>query len=153
MGRIVHKKGLDILLKFSENFSFSFEIHIAGKGSMKKKLEQKHSSKNIKFLEYIYDKSKFFETIDVLVVPSRIESFGIVILEALSYNIPVILSDIDSFKEVFLGINGVSFFSTTKDLEKKLDEIKYLKKIDSNIYKKFSVENFLKKIEDIYKKR
>ena len=38
------------------------------------------------------DKSKFFNSIDVLVHPAKLEAFGMVITEALSFGVPVLCS-------------------------------------------------------------
>ena len=43
-------------------------------------------------LGYVEDKPKFFESIDVLIHPAKLEAFGMVVTEALSFGIPVLCS-------------------------------------------------------------
>ena len=50
-------------------------------------------------------RSKFFATIDLLLMPSRYESFGLVAYEANYCNIPVIHSGQDGLKDVKFGYN------------------------------------------------
>jgi UDP-glucose:(heptosyl)LPS alpha-1,3-glucosyltransferase len=48
--------------------------------------------KDYDLLGYVDDKPKFFESIDVLVHPAKLEAFGMVITEALSFGVPVLCS-------------------------------------------------------------
>jgi glycosyltransferase involved in cell wall biosynthesis len=66
--------------------------------------------------------------IDVFVFPSRSEGFGLALVEAANLEIPIICSDIPTFREIFRE-NEVTFFQLDDidDLNNKilmLDEIK-----------------------------
>lgn len=50
------------------------------------------NEKNYELLGYVDDKPKFFKSIDVLVHPAKLEAFGMVITEALSFGVPVLCS-------------------------------------------------------------
>ena len=97
--------------------------------------------------------SILYENARIYVFPSLDEGFGIPILEALSFSIPVICSDIDVFKEV--GGEYVEYFKVGNfiSLSKKITSIlksKNFKQKNNIIHlNKFSRKNFIKGFEEI----
>ena len=87
------------------------------------------------------------------VFPSLDEGFGIPILEALSFSLPVICSDIDIFKEV--GGGCVEYFkagdsiSLSKKIISVLDSDKLRQNDNTEHINKFSRKNFIKGFERI----
>jgi len=63
-------------------------------GPQKEEVQSLFSSDEVDYelLGYVNDKPKFFESIDVLVHPAKLEAFGMVITEALSFGVPVLCS-------------------------------------------------------------
>jgi len=57
-------------------------------------------TKNVIFTGYIKDVFSEFEDKDVLVLPSRIEPFGRVLVEAMAYGLPVVASAVDGIPEI-----------------------------------------------------
>ena len=94
-----------------------------------------------------------YKNASIYVFPSLDEGFGIPVLEALSFSIPVICSDIDVFREI--GGNYVEYFKVgdSISLYKKITSI--LKSVNSkqknNLthLNKFSRKNFIKGFEEI----
>ena len=98
----------------------------------------------------------YFKNAFIYAFPSSNEGFGIPIIEAFSYSLPIVCSDITVFKEI--GNEAVSFFEVKNflSLSKKIQEL-----IDSKIYRtelinkgnnqlmKFSRKNFIRGFEDI----
>lgn len=108
LGRFANDKGGDIMLEKFGNlpskYQSQIQIFMAGDGPDKKQYEniiEKHKiQKNIDFLGWVHDKDDFFSKIDALILPSRYESFGVVILEALARGIPVFANNIGGPKEI-----------------------------------------------------
>ena len=97
--------------------------------------------------------SVLYKNARIYVFPSLDEGFGIPILEALSFSLPVICSDIDIFKEV--GGEYVEYFKVgdSISLSKKINLILKSKNLKqkNNIkhIDKFSRKNFIKGFEEI----
>jgi glycosyltransferase involved in cell wall biosynthesis len=97
--------------------------------------------------------SILYKNARIYVFPSLDEGFGIPVLEAMSFSIPVICSDIDVFKEI--GDDYVEYFKVgdSISLSKKITSIlksKNLKqKNNINHLNKFSRKNFIKGFEEI----
>jgi glycosyltransferase involved in cell wall biosynthesis len=97
--------------------------------------------------------SVLYKNARIYVFPSLDEGFGIPILEALSFSVPVICSDIDVFKEV--GGDCVEYFKLRDpiSLSKKITSILKPKNLKqkNNIkhLNKFSRKNFIKGFEEI----
>ncbi len=97
--------------------------------------------------------SILYKNARIYVFPSLDEGFGIPVLEALSFSIPVICSDIDVFKEV--GGEYVEYFKVGDfiSLSKKITSIlksKNLKQKNNIMHlNKFSRKNFIKGFEEI----
>jgi L-malate glycosyltransferase len=60
---------------------------------------------NFLWLDWLDDTRPFFAAIDVFVSPSRSESFGLAILEAMASGVAVVAAETDGAKQL-LGING-----------------------------------------------
>lgn len=85
VGRVSKEKGLDDLCKLQDKFT----IEIVGDGPYRKELEQRYP--NVKFLGYKTgsELADCYVRADVFAFPSRSDTFGIVIIEALSLGTPV----------------------------------------------------------------
>ena len=97
--------------------------------------------------------SLLYKNARIYVFPSLDEGFGIPILEALSFSLPVICSDIDIFKEV--GGDCVEFFKAGDSicLSKKIISVlgsdKHRQNDNTKHIDKFSRKNFIKGFEEI----
>ena len=95
-------------------------------------------------LIYCYRNSK------ALVFPSHVEGFGLPIIEAQHYNLPVFVSDIPIHKEV--GGDSVTYFDIkdTADLKNKISEVesghRLLKKMRGSRWKHFTWKNSAEKL-------
>ena len=97
--------------------------------------------------------SLLYKNARIYVFPSLDEGFGIPILEALSFSLPVICSDIDVFKEI--GGDYVDCFkvgdsiSLSEKIISVLDSDKLRQNDNTKHINKFSRKNFIKGFEEI----
>ncbi len=121
MGRLSPEKGFSVALEaFSllsnEQPTLDFSVVIAGDGAEKTHLEQQVQlldlQQKVTFVGWINNKAEYFHSIDVIVVPSLHESFGLIVLEAFRYSKAVIASRIEGPSEIITDhINGLLFES------------------------------------------
>ncbi len=90
LSRLEHIKGLDILmraLKLLKDNAFPFSAVIAGEGQEKKNLQNLCIELGIEayvdFIGWVDDKQAYWKDIDIFCFPSRHESFGIALIEAI----------------------------------------------------------------------
>lgn len=83
------------------------------------------NEKNYELLGYVDDKPKFFELIDILVHPAKLEAFGMVITEALSFGVPVLCSSECGAAEV-VGLNSGNVLSEECDSEEWASSASYI---------------------------
>ena len=164
VGRLDKQKGCDILIKSIPYINIqNYKIVIAGDGFERKNLEKLTRNINIDnktiFLGYVKDIRKFYKAIDILVVPSRFESFGISAVEAQALKIPVIASNTDGLNEVVFDKKTGLFFEmeNEKDLAEKIRLVYTDNKLKENLIKngficikKYSIIDYLINLKDTY---
>ena len=163
VGQLLKRKGIYVLLKAIENLKVPYSLKIAGTGPELNNLKNKiGNNPAIQVLGKINHEEivSLYEEANVTVVPSVWkEPFGMVILESLSCSTPVIASNIGGMPEiVFNEFNGLLFKpGSSKELTSLLEKLF----IDKNLYsklqrnsfdslKRFTLENQIKKIVDLY---
>jgi glycosyltransferase involved in cell wall biosynthesis len=109
IGRLIPLKGVALIphvIKGLINNHVPVECLIAGEGSERASIEKIASSLGIlhaiKFLGCIQNVSSFYETIDILLVPSIREPLGLVAQEAALAGCPVVASCVDGLPEVVI---------------------------------------------------
>ena len=130
LGRFVEEKGFDLLIKAFNNLKQNeFRLVIAGDADHEipysrhlKKLANIH---NVVLTGFVKGEElqQLFNHARLFVLPSFHEGLPISLLEAMSYRIPVLVSDIPANKQVLLP--DYRYFTTgdTKSLESGLNEI------------------------------
>lgn len=164
------KKGQDVLINAIKIVKDKYPIvrcYFAGgyeekdKSDMdmlKRLIDENGLAKNIFFLGSIDNVPKFLENMDLFVLPSRQEGFGLVVVEAMAAKIPVIASDIDGPKEI-IGDNkyGTLFKSENHiDLANKIimniENHKDVYDVYSYAKKNFSINSMIDKLLEVYRK-
>lgn len=162
-GRLSKEKGHMYLIKLAailKEKGISFKIKIAGEGSQRKKLEKEIDKYGVKeqfeLIGFKKDLTDFYKDLDLFVLPSIWEGFGFVLLEAMSYSLPVIAFDTGSSSEIIQDeINGyiVTDYNVNTLTEKVITlyfnkDLRYKMGVEGfNILtNKFSVQNTLREV-------
>ena len=110
LGRLDEIKGFDVLLRAAAKLrdqGVDFRLRLAGDGPEMGALRQLSDHLNlgdrVEFVGWVCNPGDFLKTIDLFVVPSRYESFGLVVIEAMAAGVPVITSDIEGPCEILKG--------------------------------------------------
>ena len=163
------KKGQDILINAIEIVKKEYpniKCYFAGTYEQKDKedmiklknmIVNKKLEDNIMFLGNVKNIPKFLKKIDLFVLPSRQEGFGLVIIEAMAAKIPVISSNIEGPREIIKNNEYGLLFKKENynDLaEKILYSIKYPNKNLEYIYNYsknfFEINYMIKKLRGLY---
>lgn len=166
LGRLASEKSLDSILHavaILKDRNVDSEFYIGGVGREEERLKQIAKDlkieKSVKFLSWTSDKKKFFEEIDIFTLPSRYETFGIVLLEAMLYSTPIITSNSWGPDEVITqNVNGVKVDKNDNAklptliadaVEKMVKDEEFARMLAENAYKEF----FMKYTAEIVTKR
>lgn len=163
-GRLNPEKGCIHLINAIPKVKANVEVKIAGTGpeenALIRTINELKIGEKIAFLGYVENMHNFYSQIDVLVIPSEFEAFGLIAIEAQSMGIPVIAADIPGLNEVVLNnINGITFEKKNpNDLAKKIDELiqnqNLREQLINNGFKnatQFNIESYHKKLNQAYK--
>ena len=129
LGRMTPEKGFNTFCAAVANVSLKFElkVHIAGNGPEKEAgiNELRKNKINITDHGWIKDKDYFFENIQILVVPSISETFGIVILEAMQRGILVVSTPTDGAATILSHQRDgwISESHTARDLAECIEQV------------------------------
>ena len=127
---------------------------ILGRGKLKKHYiqiaEENNVISRIKFIDWVDEPSKYLNTADILVCPSRIEPLGNIIIEGWCHKIPVVASNIMGPKKLIKHkVNGMKF-----ELENIDELVKCLKELDSNnVLKRKMINNAYKDYQNHFSER
>ncbi len=158
-----HNKGLDILLSACSELPFDFILKIGGAGTYLdyyKELARKNNlERKAVFMEGIasLQKSSFYSDINLFVLPSRYETFGIVLVEAMASGIPVVATRCGGPDDIVNDKTGIlteiedSLMMRKAIIKIYSDFPKYnAEEIRDYVINKFGHEPFLKQINLIY---
>ncbi len=108
VSRLVHQKNLPLLLGAIKELKSQklpeFNLSIVGSGPLKTELQSLSADlgieKLVKWIGQLQDVVPFYRSLDVFVLPSDYEGFGLALLEAMSQGLPVIARRISAIQEV-----------------------------------------------------
>ncbi len=147
MGRLVYEKGIQHLIAAMPKILQGYhdaKLVICGKGGMLEELKQQVNSMGISekvyFAGYMQGKNvqKMYKAADVAVFPSTYEPFGIVALEAMLSENPVVVSDIGGLNEIVEHkVNGMkTYCGNPNSIADSILEVLYDHKLCADMAKK-----------------
>jgi glycosyltransferase involved in cell wall biosynthesis len=127
IARLTYQKNIEVLIKACASIpkNFNWHLSIVGIGNKRQLLESLSLklgvSERVHFHGTVIDTGIFLETLDVFVLPSRYEGFGLVLLEAMQAKKCIVASDAPAIPEV-LGYDYELLFKSNDylDLQKQL---------------------------------
>jgi len=169
VGRLeIKQKGIDLLLHslcyVREEIS-DVNLYIIGQGNSRSYLEDLTEElklrENVKFLGYVDEDelADMYSKCEIFVLPSLYESFGIVIIEAMSAGLPVISNDLDCVSEILengkygilVKIGDIKGFADQLIRLLKDEELKnYYSRMSLERSKKYTQVETVKNVETIY---
>lgn len=173
MGVLVKRKGvidllkaIDMINKTNASDLQNVVFNIAGDGEEKINLEnfvkENHLNEYVNFLGWIDDKTKeeTYLKNDIMILPSYNEGLPMCILEAMSYGMPIITTNVGSIKEAVINEQN-GFIFEPGEIEKMANYITScisnynlrvkMSKESKNIFlKKFDSNKFYSKLKEIY---
>jgi glycosyltransferase involved in cell wall biosynthesis len=113
IGRLVYQKGPDIFIDAIRKICQQrgdARVIVAGDGGMRQYLQERARDLPVNFVGYIPDSEyiRLLNASDIVVIPSRNEPFGLVLLEAWSAEKPVVASNVGGLSEnIDPFLNGI----------------------------------------------
>lgn len=121
LARFTPEKGLDVFvdaLAELKRRNVAFRARIGGSGTLKDELEAQVRAQDlqteVEFCGWVEDQGAFYNSLDIFCLPSRAETFGIVMLEAMLHKRPVIATQAHGPKELASG-REVALFVPVED--------------------------------------
>ncbi len=98
MGAFTREKGQDVAIEAARALPY-VRFLLAGEGPLLADL-RRQAPPNVEFRGFVTDQAAFFAQLDLFVMPSRSEAWGLAALEAMAHGVPVIASDIEGLREI-----------------------------------------------------
>lgn len=134
VGRYSHQKGLDRLLQIWEivqkkNIDNSFELDIIGQGELKENLQKtidERGIKNVFLSPYTNNVEEVYRESHIYVMTSHFEGLPMVLIEALSFGIPIVSFDIDCGPSDIITNGENGFLIPNGDLSAFAEKLSFL---------------------------
>lgn len=126
VGRLSEEKNVSLLIDYFSS-QMNRKLIVIGDGPLRKALESQCSQENITFLGSIKNEllGEVLQTVTAMILPSFSEAWGLVVEEALYYDLPVICSNkVGSSYDLVLNKTGLTFDPTDiGDLSRKIETL------------------------------
>lgn len=97
VGQFIHRKGLDVLLNAFSEINLSAELFLIGGVETEeyRRIIKEKKIKNVHFIDFIQldELKKYYLAADLFVLPTREDTWGLVVNEAMTYGLPVITTN------------------------------------------------------------
>lgn len=170
VGRLTYQKGFDLLLESWLEVNRAkpdWKLKIVGEGKDREELtdfvEKNELSKSVELVGNTKDMSKYYEEAEIFCLSSRFEGFGMVLIEALAFGLPVVSFDcevgpaeiLEDTGSILVPINDTKQFSQSliklmnNDERRKTISVKSKEKAE--IYQPENIiKQWIELIENLY---
>ncbi len=161
VGRFVQEKGFDYLIDAFSILKTEYKLVLVGDADHEtvysQQLKEKAQKNNVILTGFIRSEklNQIYSNAKLFILPSFHEGLPIALLEAMSYNLDVLVSDIPANLEVNLEKND--YFETgnvenlSQNIERKLKNVK-IRNFDNVIKEKYNWENIARQTLEVYQK-
>ncbi len=147
IGNMEKRKGVDLLMKGYlryKELGGNKPLVLAGK-MLEPDIEElinevREATETVTYMDYVTNRKKhqLYSECSCFVFPSKAEGFGMPVIEVMKFEKPILVSNLDIYKEVAGG--AVNEFDINCDEEQQIDNlanamISYDKKVDTEAYK------------------
>lgn len=148
VGNYIHRKGFDILVNSLINLDRDIGVYCVGGGQVDSSIQKIIKDNNLENIHFTGYKNKeelkkYYEAADLFVLATRIDTWGLVINEAMAYCLPVITTDycVAGLELIKNGENGyIVPKENSSELAAAIDKIVN----DDKLMKKMSINNLIK---------
>lgn len=167
LGRLSKVKGFDTLINNFKEFNKvnkEWTLDIVGDGKEKENLQKQINEYNlcdfIKILPRTNNVKQLYQEASIYCMSSRVEGWGLVILEAMESGLPVITYEMPCIREILKNGNegmmienrdGKKYVETMLELANSFDKRKEIANKATERAKDFNVENIGKQWEKLFK--
>lgn len=169
VARFAHNKGIHILLQAikelnDEGWGNKLEFNLGGKGPLFEYYRSNYNYSNVNYLGFVSDEQlmDLYKKSDLFVFPTLFEGMPTVVLEAMSFGLPIIVSNVGATAELVDKTNGflikknsvidfknaiIDFYNLSAALKMELSEASIQKIQNSynwNVVSKTYIETFEK---------
>ncbi len=126
VGRLSTEKQLDLLKPVLERVPGT-RLALVGNGPARAELEAHFAGLPVQFMGYMQGEalSQAYASADIFVFPSALETFGLVVVEAMAAGLPVVASRVGGVADVVReGVNGYTFESG--DIEAQVEGVRQI---------------------------
>ena len=155
VGRLVQQKGINFLLEavsiLQKKYKKIIRVAIVGDGPQKKELikmcEELKIKDSVEFLGFQRDVDQIMRSSRVLVLPSRWEGFGLVLLEAMKNKLPIVATNVGGIPEIITnGHEGLLVpTENPKILANSINRV-----LENSELRNQFIQNAYKKVQDHY---
>lgn len=167
VGRLVWQKGFEYLLRAMPAILQEFpnvRFILVGDGPLRQELENLATSLGVRdkliFTGYSGDVRSLLAALDIIVIPSVLEGFPMITLEAMAMEKPIVATAIDGINEQIenkkegLLVAAKNPLEIARALKRLLDDRNYTLLLGKNgrkkVIREFSVEKMITKTMDVY---
>jgi glycosyltransferase involved in cell wall biosynthesis len=161
VARLSIEKDHHTLIKALELLPAFYHVILAGEGELLENIIQFAKERNVRqrvhFLGYRTDVAAIMKAVDVLVLSSHYEGFGLTVIEAMACGLPVIASDVEGLREVVLGAGILFQQGDYKQLANKIEQLlankseyDHVAQLCRERVEQFSIERMVSRYVSIY---